>query len=110
MNGKAEGERKTTLLAGKDFELKAEVTVKFSVPMEAVGPAPMAADLEAAKTSVAAHEYLAFVDASLNRDRAGLDEGASVRLAVFVQEVPLECKNDEADDNDFLAVLILQIA
>jgi hypothetical protein len=90
VNGKAEGELKTTLLAGKDFELKAEVAVKFSVPIEAVAPAPMAADLEAAKTSVAAHEYLAFVDASLKLDRAGLKKGSSDKAAAEIDALPAE--------------------
>jgi hypothetical protein len=92
VNGKAEGEVNTTLLAGKDFELKAEVAVKFSVPVEAPGPdpAPTAADKETAKTSAVAIQYLAFADANLKGDRAGLKKGSPDEAAAEIDAMPAE--------------------
>jgi hypothetical protein len=88
-NGKVQGDIKITLLAGKDFELKADVAVTFNVPIESgVELAPTAADLEAAKGSAAAVQYLAFAEANVKGDRAGMKKGSPDEDAGQIDAMP----------------------
>ncbi len=88
-NGKAQGDIKITLLAGKDFELKADVAVTFNVPIESgIEPAPTAADLEAAKGSAAAIQYVAFAEANVKGDRAGMKKGSPDEDAGQIDAMP----------------------